>query len=300
MLSVSRAEIERTFAPFVTRSFEPADPEWRALVRRNASRQRARRRRRQWLGWLPRFRRTQQTISDEYSRTWSEWSVEDQITRGPVVPFVWGERCMMARAIGAKRVHLLLLTRLVEALQPKTVLEVGSGNGLNLFVLAARLPDVRFFGVELTAGGVAAARALARQPALPPGLGGFCPDGVVADRPFDRISVVRGSAADLPIADRSMDLVFTVLALEQMEEIRPRALAEIARVTRGHVAMIEPFRDWNSEGATRDYVVANDYFAGRIAELPGVGLEPVHATDDVPSKLALRAGLVVSRACAGG
>ena len=48
-------------------------------------------------------------------------------------------------------------------------------------------------------------------------------------------------------------------------------------------------------GCPRDYVVANDYFSGRISELPEYGLHPMLATADMPAKLTLKPGLVVCR-----
>jgi SAM-dependent methyltransferase len=102
-------------------------------------------------------------------------------------------------------------------------------------------------------------------------------------------------ATQLPFPDKSFDLVFTALALEQMEEIRLRALSEIGRVARTHTAMIEPFYDWNESGRHRDWVVANDNFSGRIADLPSFGLEPILVSGNMPSKVTNRPGLVVCR-----
>jgi hypothetical protein len=57
--------------------------------------------------------------------------------------------------------------------------------------------------------------------------------------------------------------------------------------------MVEPFREWNDAPPSRDFVVANDYFSGRIADLPRLGLEPILVTNDMPAKLVNRPGLVV-------
>jgi hypothetical protein len=86
----------------------------------------------------------------------------------------------------------------------------------------------------------------------------------------------------------------TVLALEQMERIRPAALREIARVARRHVVMIEPFRDWNSDGHRPSYIKRHDYWSGAIDELSSYDLTPIAATADMPQKLTFRAGIVVA------
>jgi len=88
--------------------------------------------------------------------------------------------------------------------------------------------------------------------------------------------------------------VFTVLALEQMEEIRNFALGELRRVAREFVLMIEPFREWNQSAIRRDYIIANDYFSGSVADLPSYGLQPMYA-DEIPAKLARGTGVVLAR-----
>ncbi|MGH7817101.1 MAG: class I SAM-dependent methyltransferase, partial [Candidatus Binatia bacterium] len=188
------------------------------------------------------------------------------------------------------------LMRLIARLKPATVLEVGCGNGLNLFILAGRFPGIRFTGIELTTGGVAAAEAVRALPELPQAVQDFAPEPLLDPKPFDRIEILCGNAAALPFPDRSFDLLMTSLALEQMEQIRPRALAEIARVAKSHTAMVEPFFEWNATGSRRDYIVANDYFSGRISDLPGFGLTPVFSTADMPCKLINHPGLVVCSA----
>ncbi len=65
-------------------------------------------------------------------------------------------------------------------------------------------------------------------------------------------------------------------------------------MSNGHVAMLEAFRDWNQSGMRRNYIVAQDYFASRIDELPKFGLRPVLATDDMPTKVNMGLGLVVA------
>jgi SAM-dependent methyltransferase len=185
--------------------------------------------------------------------------------------------------------------RVIALLKPTSVLEIGCGNGVNLFVLAGRFPEIRFTGIELTEGGVAALNSVRALNKVSDTVRQFSPEPMADPSPFKRIAVLRGNAAALPFRNRSFDLVFTSLALEQMEEIRVEALGEIRRVARTYTAMVEPFREWNESGSQRDYIIANDYFSGRIADLPGVGLEPLLATVDMPTKLTFRPGLVVCR-----
>src|SRR3546814_1611451 len=84
--------------------------------------------------------------------------------RMKLTPCTWRGEGLHVRTHGTKRVHLLLLARVLQALRPETVLEVGAGNGLNVLVLAALFPDIRFTSVELTEAGVAKARAAQVEP----------------------------------------------------------------------------------------------------------------------------------------
>ena len=79
-----------------------------------------------------------------------------------------------------------------------------------------------------------------------------------------------------------------------MEAIRPAVMRELQRVSNGHVAMLEAFRDWNQSGMRRDYIVSQDYFACRIDELATYGLQPVLSTDEMPTKNNTGMGLVVA------
>ena len=129
---------------------------------------------------------------------------------------------------------------------------------------------------------------------LPPQLVDFAPEPLPAGDAHARLDIRQGSAAELPFPDEAFDLVFTVLALEQMEEIRDRALSEIARVAARHTVMIEPFRDWNEDGLRRDGIVSRDYFQARVADLAGFGLRPVYVTGDIPTKLQMGVGVVAA------
>ena len=102
-------------------------------------------------------------------------------------------------------------------------------------------------------------------------------------------------AAALPFPDASINLVYSSLALEQMEQVRTQALGEMARVSAQYTLMLEPFWDCNDTGLRRDYLLARDHFRGQIDELPGYGLEPILITDDLPGKIWLQPCLVVCR-----
>jgi SAM-dependent methyltransferase len=290
---VSDDEIAATFAPFVRDRYDRSDPEWVAVV--DDRRARARRKlidRPDGASqkWTP--ERTQQT----YAKTWGVDFETWLGTAGAVGPCEWRDEGMMARVMGIKRVNQLMLMRVFERLRPRTVLEVGSGNGVNLFVLSARFPETQFAGIELTEAGVATATAVIAQPELPAAVRDFSPEPLVDLQAHTRIDVRQADAKALPFDAGSFDLVYSVLALELMDPIRHEVLTEMRRVSRGHVAMVEPFYEWHATGQRRDLIAAKGYFAQPIAGLDEFGFEPIVATADMPHKLDYQPGLVVAKA----
>jgi malonyl-CoA O-methyltransferase len=98
-------------------------------------------------------------------------------------------------------------------LQPRRILDLGTGTGRALPALAARYPDAEILGLDITPAmlQVAAHR----------------PDGAAGDRPL----LVCADAARLPFPDQSMDLVFSSLAIH-WSPVLDEVLAEVRRVLR--------------------------------------------------------------------
>lgn len=280
------------FSPFVVERFTKDDPRWLKLVTQVKSENRRFLLKKRLLGWLPRVGRTQRAIEKAYSWQWSSLPLEEQLKSATGAPFEWQNEGLLANTAGIRRIYHFLLSRTLEKLQPKKVLEVGFGNGINLFLLAARLPSIQFSGVELTRGGFETARQICSLPELPPFFQMFAVDPLRDLQAHRRLDLHQANATALPFADKSFDLVFTVLALEQMEEIRNEALQQISRVASRYVVMVEPFRDWNADGWRRDYIAGRNYFSAWISDLKKFGLQPV-LTRSLPHKLAFTTGLVI-------
>jgi ubiquinone/menaquinone biosynthesis C-methylase UbiE len=295
-LGISGEEIAGLFAPFV------AEGTGEASWEREASRRKRKLLRgcleRMLLGLLPGGGRNENVVQAEYSQAWqgipySVYSLE-RATSG-YTPWLWRGQKMLAVDMGATRVRQLLLARAIERLRPARVLEVGCGNGINLILLACRFPEIHFTGIELTEAGHRVATEFQREPMLPLALADYAPLPLVDPTGFRRVRFLQGNAARLPFEAGEFDLVYSSLALEQMEKIRDRALAEFARVTGQHALMIEPFRDVNASFWSRLYIFRRNYFRAQIADLKKFGLEPVLCTDDFPQELFLKACFVLSR-----
>ena len=296
-LDVSEEEIAKLFEPFVESFVEPGDDTWNEEISRRRRKIFKRYAKRRLLGWLPAQHRNEKVIVDEYTRAWQNYEYSRYILGRPlakVTPWKWHRRRMFASDLGATRVRQVLLVRILEQLKPRSVLEVGCGNGINLLLLACRFPEISFTGVELTSAGHESAREFQKREALPEAICDYAPLSLADSTAFRRIEFLQGSATDLAFEDSAFDLVFTSLAIEQMERGRHDALSEIARVAGGHTLMIEPFRDVNTGFWPRLNVLGRNYFRGSIEELNGCGLRPVLMFDDFPQEMFLRVCAVLS------
>lgn len=99
-------------------------------------------------------------------------------------------------------------------LQPRRVLDLGTGTGKALPTLAARFPEAEIVGLDLT-------------PAMLRVAGGRRPDLAGGARPV----LVCADAARLPLPDQSVDLVFSSLAIHWSPALDD-VLAEVRRVLR--------------------------------------------------------------------
>lgn len=287
-LMIDHEAIERAYLPFLVDG-EAGDRAWRSDY--------ARRRRRALTRMIRRvlgLGRARNPLGRD-ARTSGPGGYD--VAAGPQRPsaWCWNDRKLALDGMAAARLRAPLLAAVLDRLQPKTVLEVGCGNGINLFSLAGHFPEVVFTGIDLPANGIDVARKLQAGKEMPPQLADYILLDVADPQAFKRIDFVSGSAADLPFAGSEFDLVFTVLTVEQLERIRDQALAGIARVARGHVLMLEPFRDANRRGLRRLYALSRNYFRGSIADLARFNLEPVWATDDFPQEAFLGSPLVLAR-----
>ncbi len=295
---ITAESLDRTFEPYIIETLDGDDPRWRERVARTEETpQRPPKVRSK--GLTSDGVRTTAGVASHYDALWSTVTLDEALHGSHASWFEWRRGGVLARTIGLKRVFQLYLMRVLDWLRPASVTEVGFGWGLNLLTLSVQCPGVRFGGVELTDAGVRTARVLAAAAGTPDLLREFVVDEVRDVSALQRLDLRQGSAEALPLPDKSVDMVITVLALEQMDRIRESALREIARVARRHVVMIEPFRDWNEDGHRREHIRRNDYWSAAIDDLPAFGLTPIVATADVPQKLKFHAGIVVTEVAGG-
>ncbi len=293
---ISGEEIEQTYRPYVYKQFASSDPRMLYYLTRSRLRWKARRLlsgAKQLYSGPP---RPPQKVKQNYEEIWTRFQFNDLSPSSDNKPYInkWQDDYQEAHGWGVVRVHLLCLMHLIEILKPRSVLEIGFGRGLNLIALAARFPDIHFSGIELSESGFREAQELVSRQELPQQLLDFIPFKLKDLQAVKNINFQRASAESLPFEADSVDLLYTRQALEQMELIRDQVLGEISRVANKNVVMFEAFRDWNESGMCRDRNAVTNYFAARLSDLSQYGLKPIFTKSDLPTKVYMHVGLVVS------
>lgn len=191
--------------------------------------------------------------------------------------------------------HSDMLERAFAPPDLSSVLEVGSGRGKNMALLALRRPNLTLTGLELTKHGVQQGRVLVqRLPQQFLKLAGCETISKEQREALGRVRFHQGSALDMPFEDKSFDCSYTCLVLEQMPQHYREALREMRRVTRKYCVFIEAFTEANhSLGAA--YLRSVDYFRYSYQSFAECGLEPVYFTDDMPQKLTFKTGLLIAK-----
>lgn len=291
-----RSEISEAMEAYVVRRLSVDSGEWRENYQKEL---------RQWRRqlWLRRFRRlsfklqpSRARVREAYSSRWTRTDYPSPAdATAPAHLYDWHAEGLELRSWGIKRIHQRMLWRCMKELRPRSVLEVGFGNGLNLLALSTAFPGVRWAGIELSPVGVARAREMQREPELLPAIAQFCSWPNNAPQAYRNIDFQEGDASRLPFDDRSFDLVFTLVAVAHMEEIRDAAVAELARVSGKWVIMVEPLAEFNREPLRSVCTRAKGFFSLGLRDLKRFGLEPVFVFDDIPQRITRAVGLVLAR-----
>ncbi len=291
-------EIDAVLSQYKAEEYDVDDPDWVEIRAKAIGNRRLGFRR--WFGRiikLGRNARDQAEVRDSYETHWSRAETLDQfmsILNNHKHAVQWRQHGMIVMLQVLRQVQLLYLMRAVKTLQPRRVLEVGCGNGNILLNLAARFPDVKFSGVELTEKGIAVAQAAQLLSELPAGMVENSPEPIVDLNAHQGVELRVGDAKALPYSDHSFDLVYSVLALEQMEQIREQALKEICRVSAQALLLFEPWREYNLKDPGRAYVRRTGYFTGRMEDVKRLGFKVVHSTADIPQKVQFNVGPVIA------
>ncbi len=297
-----RAHMRQLLNSWVIKTYDSHGPEWQAISKKSLRRVNARIFRRKLLSalWLAeplhRFRRTT-SVKTSYDTIWQGESWPQPVGMDNAAKTnhaTWDNEGILANSGGVSQPHLDRLMHAISTLRPRRVLEVGSGAGHNLFALAAEFPDIAFEGLELSSAGIETCRRAQSMEHLSPKLIAYSPRPPRDETAYRRIVFSQGSAADMPYPDKSFDLVFTRLAIEQMDQIKHLVFAEVARVSEKHCVFIEPFADYADNLLRQRAALKKNHFREPVSYLLQFGLVPKLAFHDWPQKLDQGIGMVLA------
>ena len=193
---------------------------------------------------------------EEYQEIWNKKNVENSFAQSmPETKFIESRKVFCDGKIFFSSDHwltgvtiLCIASRLRQA-EITTVIEVGSGNGMLCLALAALFPKINFVGLELTEMGVKMSASAAKNEKAIKNLclfvfGKDCLKKIkfpLANVEFIKRDISKGCLKE------NADLVYTSLALEQMDSIFNDALMNIISLGNKEVLMFEPFLEFNSK-----------------------------------------------------
>ena len=162
-----------------------------------------------------------------------------------------------------------------------------------MFHLACIFPNIEFTGLELTEGGVEAAKEIQKIDTISKPLIDSSPIKLKDLSAHKKINFICANSKNIPFQDNSFDLVYTSLALEQMENIRKQAISEIYRVCNKYTSFYEPFKDYNNNFPYLAYILSQSYFRGSLKDLNDLGFKILQIYDQIPQKVYMNAIFVV-------
>ena len=233
--------------------------------------------------------RTKEFVEIQYNTFWAGDQYPDMtktaITKKDRMPVEWNGKGFVSNRFSNARLAIEALARVIETTGAKSVLEVGSGNGINLLEVSALVDRVELHGIELTHAGVSAAHKQQEAKSLDPRLLAHLPRPAKFPLNYRKIVFQQGDATALPFPDESFDLVYSITALEQMQSVAPAALREMRRVSKEHLFFIEPFADAQVDQLRKLAIAAKDHLRLDAKGLAQHGIEPEFVWLNWPQKL---------------
>ena len=150
-----------------------------------------------------------------------------------------------------------ILAEKIQRTNVSSVLEVGSGTGLNLLLLAPVFPHVTFTGLEPSESGVKISNKLVKAP--PPEFEEAHKTGEIRN-----IEIIRGFILDIEAVERltnyKFDLVYTSAVLEQLHNYVDIAFENIFKLTSKYFLFFEEWLEANHLIQNYLTLIRSDYF----------------------------------------
>ena len=240
------------------------------------------------------FKRSQSFTKNRYNRIWSKTDLNtfyNPLSANNCSIHSFDNKYFLSSNALTTRIQQYLIIEKIKELKPSNVLEVGCGQGFQLLILSRLFPEISFVGIDQSSVGIDFAKSFK----------GEILDEVLT-KPLkykfnenlnNKLDYYVQDAKKIEIEDNSVDLVFTNLALEQMDNIKFEVISEIKRVSRNYIVMIEPFKDLNNKGIKYLHHSAKKYFNLPYSDLEDKNYKILEYQKNFPNLISLGYGMLV-------
>ena len=226
-----------------------------------------------------------------YNKTWkkkdiTKWFKPDE----NVILHFYKNKYLMASAGLSQRIWQYLIIEKIKETKPKKVLEVASGNGANLKILAEYFDNIDFTGIDFSEAGIN--ESIKNQNKKCEMIKPLDLKYEKRTYPLNNLNYYLQDATNLNFDNEEFDLVFTCLGLEQMNDVKLQAIKEIKRCSKSNIVLIEPFKDLNMSGIRYLHHKSSGYFDLKYNELSDGNFKIIDYKHNYPCKIFLKVGLL--------
>lgn len=160
-----------------------------------------------------------------------------------------------------KMVIINILEKTIKEYNVHSVLEIGSGGGLNLMLLAPKFPDVQFVGIEPSDSGVRVSQNFILNPPIE--FEDAYKKGSIKNVKIMKGSILKNITIN-ELKDYKFDLIFTAAVLEQLNNYLDVAFSNIFSLNFEYFLFFEEWLEANNTISNYNYLVKYDYFRASV------------------------------------
>ena len=243
------------------------------------------------------FKRSQKFTKERYENIWGGVFNENQIIEhfdinSKTYYLHKFKKVFLAHSCLTTKIQQFLILKKIKELNPKSVLEIGCGSGITLKLLSDLYSEINFYGIDQSVEGIKYAKKLKTQTLK-----------TIFKKKLNfqfkntenntNLELYTQDASSINFNDKNFDIVFSNLALEQMDNIKYEVLSEIKRVAKKYIILIEPFKNLNGFGLRYLHHKSKQYFSLNYKDLEDKNFEIIEFYEQLPALLSLNYGMLV-------
>jgi len=197
----------------------------------------------------------------------NHWSIRSDIKN--YVWYIYKNSYFIANGSLSQEIFINFIETKIKDPNVKSILEIGCGNGFNIFPLSEKFQNKKFTGVDISSTAI---KNCEKKLSL---------------QNNKNLSFFERNAEKLDFHKNSFDLIYTVLALEQMQEIKDKVIENINYISSGNIILIEPFKDVNKNFLNKFHMKSSNYLDLSYRDLNRYNLTIIEKLENFPQKVGL-------------